>query len=132
MDAVTHLRAAYQFLDAAGDYSIAAAPLIRSEMLWCATAHNVKAAANHYGWTNASHRDLFRVVSRLQRRLSEPLLTTEFNSASDLHKPDCHPAAAGCSRRAHQKSRTISLSLARNAPRITSSGNRLGTSPLVA
>jgi len=57
-----HIETAYQFLNAAEIYSAADAPLIKSEMLWCAAAHCVKAAANQYGLTNASHNDLFRVV----------------------------------------------------------------------
>ena len=81
-----HISAAYQFLAAANDYGIAGAPLIRSEMLWCAAAHCVKAAANQYGWANASHAALFRVTRRLARRLPDPALRSEFAAASDLHK----------------------------------------------
>ncbi len=86
MQASAHLQVAREFLAASESYSVAAAPLIKSEMLWCAAAHSVKAAANQYGWTNDSHNDLFRAVSRLARRLSEPRLTAEFNAASRLHK----------------------------------------------
>ena len=55
-------------------------------MLWCAAAHCIKAAANQYGLTNASHNDLFRVVRVLSRRLSERALRNAFSVASDLHK----------------------------------------------
>ena len=55
-------------------------------MLWCAAAHCVKAAANQYGWTNIQHDDLFRVVGRFNRRLSEPSLIAGFRAASGLHK----------------------------------------------
>ena len=86
MQASAHIQAAREFLAASDDYSVAAAPLIKSEMLWCAAAHSVKAAANQYGWTNDRHDDLFRVVQRLARRLSEPRLTAEFKAASRLHE----------------------------------------------
>ena len=86
MQASAHLQVAQEFLAASESYSVSAAPLIRSEMLWCAAAHSVKAAANQYGWTNNSHDDLFRVVQRLARRLSEPRLTAEFQSANALHR----------------------------------------------
>ena len=72
MQASAHIQAAREFLAASDDYSVAAAPLIKSETLWRAAAHSVKAAANQYGWTNHRHDDLFRVVQRLARRLSEP------------------------------------------------------------
>ena len=81
-----HIETAYQFLNAAESYPAADAPLIKSEMLWCAAAHCVKAAANQYGLTNASHNDLFRVVRLLARRLSERALPNAFSIASDLHK----------------------------------------------
>ena len=45
MQASVHLQTAQQFLVASDDYSVADAPLIKSEMLWCAAAHCVKAAA---------------------------------------------------------------------------------------
>ena len=86
MQASVHLQTAQQFLVASDDYSVANAPLIKSEMLWCAAAHCVKAAANQYGWTNVSHYDLFSVVRRLNRRLSEPRLVAAFQTASRLHK----------------------------------------------
>lgn len=81
-----HIEAAYQFLNAAESYSAADAPLVKSEMLWCAAAHCVKAAANQYGWTNDSHDDLFRAVRRLSRRLAERELRNAVNVASNLHK----------------------------------------------
>ena len=86
MQASLHLQTARQFLAASDDYTVAEAPLIKSEMLWCAAAHCVKAAANQYGWTNVSHDDLFSVVRRLNRRLSEPSLIAGFRAASRLHK----------------------------------------------
>ena len=86
MQANAHLQAAREFLAAAESYSVSTAPLIKSEMLWCAAAHSVKAAANQYGWANDSHDDLFRVVQRLARRLSEPRLAAEFKAANGLHR----------------------------------------------
>lgn len=86
MQASVHLEAARQFLAASDAYSVAEAPLIKSEMLWCAAAHCVKAAANQYSWPNISHDDLFRVVRRLSRHLSEPRLQRNFSIASRLHK----------------------------------------------
>ena len=86
MEASAHLQVAREFMSASESYSVAGAPLIKSEMLWCAAAHSAKAAANQYGWTNVSHDDLFRVVERLARRLSETRLNAEFKAASNLHK----------------------------------------------
>lgn len=86
MQAGAHLQAAGEFLSASERYSAAGAPLIKSEMLWCAAAHCAKAAANQYGWVNVSHDDLFRVVRRLARRLSEQRLNAGFKAASNLHK----------------------------------------------
>ena len=82
----THIATAYQFLNAAENYSVTDAPLIKSEMLWCAAAHCAKAAANQYGWANVSHNDLFRVVRRLERILSSSTIKGEFNTASRLHR----------------------------------------------
>lgn len=81
-----HIEAAYQFLNAAEDYSVLDSPLVKSEMLWCAAAHCAKAAANQYGWPNDGHDDLFRAVRRLARRLAERTLRNAFNVASNLHK----------------------------------------------
>ena len=81
-----HISAAYQFLDASNDYAVAVASLIKSEMLWCAAAHCVKAVANQYGLANASHADLFRAAQQLARRLPDPSLRSGFSVASDLHK----------------------------------------------
>ena len=75
-----HIETAYQFLNAAEDYSVADSPLVKSEMLWCAAAHCVKAAANQYGWTNDSHDDLFRAV----RRLARNLLNVHYETLSTL------------------------------------------------
>ena len=86
MQVSVHLQTARRFLAASDDYTVADTPLIKSEMLWCAAAHSVKAAANQYGWTNVSHDDLFGVVRRLNRRLSEPSLISGFKAASGLHK----------------------------------------------
>ena len=86
MQASAHLQAAWEFMSASESYSVSGAPLIKSEMLWCAAAHCAKATANQYGWSNVSHDDLFRVVERLARRLSETGLNVEFKAASNLHK----------------------------------------------
>ena len=86
MQASAHIQAAREFMSASESYSVAGAPLIKSEMLWCAAAHSAKAAANQYGWTNASHDDLFRVVERLAWRLPDRRLSAGFRAASGLHK----------------------------------------------
>ena len=86
MQPSAHLQAAGEFLSASERYSAPGAPLIKSEMLWCAAAHCAKAAANQYGWVNVSHDDLFRVVRRLARRLSEQRLNAGFKAASNLHR----------------------------------------------
>ena len=87
MNPQEHIAAALDFLALAEDSPIARQNrLLRSELLWCAAAHCVKAAANQYGWANASHDDLFRVVRRLARRIAESALRNAFNIASNLHK----------------------------------------------
>ena len=86
METRVHLRTAHEFLAASETYSETTAPLIMSEMLWCAAAHCVKGAANEYGWANVSHDDLFRAVRRLAQRTSEPGLAGGFQGASRLHK----------------------------------------------
>ena len=81
-----HLDIARQFLVASDAYTVAEAPLVKSEMLWCAAAHCVKAAANQYGWTNVSHYDLFQVIRRVAQELPEPRLQRNFHVASNLHR----------------------------------------------
>lgn len=65
MNPQEHTAAALDFLDLA-DSSIAQQNLLlRSELLWCAAAHAVKAVAKRRGWQNRSHADLFDVTERL-------------------------------------------------------------------
>ena len=69
MQASAHLQVAQEFLAASESYSVSAAPLIRSEMLWCAAAHSVKAAANEghlrAGRVIRSEATVRRFVSRM-------------------------------------------------------------------
>lgn len=58
MNPQEHIAAASDFLELA-DSSIAQQNhLLRSELLWCAAAHAVKAVAKNRVWQNRSHDDL--------------------------------------------------------------------------
>lgn len=81
-----HVAAALDFLDLADDPIAQQNPLLRSEILWCAAAHGVKAAAKQRGWRNESHYDLFQVVRCLARNPNVDSLTSWFINASRLHR----------------------------------------------
>ena len=81
-----HIAAALDFLRLA-DLPIAQQNrLLRSELLWCAAAHAVKAVAKRRGWRNQSHNDLFQVVGRLARNPNNTRAIYWFNQASRLHR----------------------------------------------
>ena len=85
MNPQDHIAAASDFLNLA-DSSIAHQNrLLRSELLWCAAAHAVKAVAKRRGLRNSSHDDLFDVIGYLAGSLD---VRTEvwFRHASRLHR----------------------------------------------
>ena len=59
--------------------------LLRSELLWCAAAHAVKAVAKRRGWQNSSHDDLFDVAKRLSDTV-DVRIGRLFRHASHLHR----------------------------------------------
>ncbi len=82
-----HIGAALDFLALAEDSPVAQqAILLRSELLWCAAAHAVKAAAKRRGWDNETHDGLFRIVRRLSRNPGNNHLPRWFQWASSLHR----------------------------------------------
>jgi hypothetical protein len=64
---------------ARGDYHQA------SEKFWGAAAVMVKAIAEGRGWPHGSHRDLYRVISRLVQETGRQELGNVFLLASQLH-----------------------------------------------
>jgi hypothetical protein len=81
-----HIAAALDFLDLA-DHPIALQNrLLRSEILWCAAAHAVKAVGKQRGWRNESHDDLFHIAGNLARNLGNDYLRSGFRSAGRLHR----------------------------------------------
>ena len=80
-----HIAAASDFLKLA-DSSIAQQNLLlRSELLWCAAAHAVKAVAKRRGWQNRSHDDLFDVIGHLAGSI-DVRIEIWFRHASHLHR----------------------------------------------
>ena len=85
MDADEHIEEAFRFLQRARLFTAARDDLARSEMLWCAAAHIVKAFAVRRGWRNDNHNDLFDVAARINRTIGYPQALAHFRSASSLH-----------------------------------------------
>ena len=86
MDPEAHITAALDFLRLADIPVAQRNRLLRSELLWCAAAHAVKAVAKQQGWRNQSHGDLFQVVGRLARNPGNTRVIYWFNQASRLHR----------------------------------------------
>ena len=88
MNTAAHIRAAFRFLQLADTFSYERDPLAKSEMLWCAAAHIVKARAvmQRPNWPNRSHADLLDVAIRIGRLWSEPIIEDDFNAAERLHR----------------------------------------------
>ncbi len=86
MNPQEHIAAAQDFLDLADSPIAPQNQLLRSELLWCAAAHAVKAVAKQYGWDNNRHDDLFRVVRCLAHSLNDGRLIESFGWASRLHR----------------------------------------------
>lgn len=81
-----HIAAALDFLGLAEDSPVAQQNrLLRSELLWCAAAHAVKAVAKRRGWQNRSHDDLFDVANRLSTTV-DVRIERRFGHASHLHR----------------------------------------------
>lgn len=81
-----HIAAALDFLVLAEDSPIAQQNrLLRSELLWCAAVHTVKAVAKRRGWQNSSHDDLFDVAQRLSTT-ADVRIRRCFRQANLLHR----------------------------------------------
>ena len=86
MNSQEHIAAALDFLALAEDSPAAQQNrLLRSELLWCAAAHAVKAVAMRRGWQNRSHADLFDVAERLSVSI-DVRIESWFQLASLLHR----------------------------------------------
>lgn len=85
MDEHDHIRASLRFLQHAALFITEQDDLARSEMLWCAAAHSVKAFAVQRGWHNDSHDDLFDVAGRINGEIGYSDAYAYFSSAASLH-----------------------------------------------
>ena len=86
MNSCEHVATALDFLELADSVFAERNPLLRSELLWCAAAHAVKAVAKRRGWRNESHDDLFQVVRLLARSHRNSDLRDSFRIANLLHR----------------------------------------------
>ena len=85
MNPQEHAAAALDFLDLADSPIGQQNQLLRSELLWCAAAHSVKAVAKRYGWQNRSHADLFEVTELLSVSI-DVRIEIWFRQANLLHR----------------------------------------------
>ena len=85
MNPQEHIAAALDFLALADSPMAQENRLLRSELLWCAAAHAVKAFAKRRGWQNSSHDDLFDVAKRLSDTV-DVRIERWFHHASHLHR----------------------------------------------
>ena len=81
-----HIAASLNFLELADNSIVARNPLLRSELLWCAAAHAVKAVSKQSNLRNRSHEDLFMAIRHIAHNLGETDLIAWFNLASLLHR----------------------------------------------
>ena len=81
-----HVLAALRFLQLADTLTIADDPLARSEMLWCAAAHIVKAIAVQRKWDNNQHELLFDCARRIVGTIGYPDAISDFYDADNLHR----------------------------------------------
>ena len=86
MEAHDHCRAAFRFLQLAELFTIEQDPLAKSEMLWCAAAHIVKAVAKQEGWENRTHEQLFDAAAGINDALGIPGAYSDFSTAHRLHQ----------------------------------------------
>ena len=85
MDEHDHIRASLRFLQHAELFIAEQDDLARSEMLWCAAAHSVKAFAVQRGWHSHSHNDLFVVADKIHAEIGYRDADAHFSSAASLH-----------------------------------------------
>ena len=86
MNPQEHIAAALDFLALAEDSPVAQQNrLLRSELLWCAAAHAIKAVAKRRAWQNSSHDDLFNVAQRLSTTV-DVRIRRWFRQANLLHR----------------------------------------------
>lgn len=84
-----HIRAAFRFLELADAFDVDQDALAKSEMLWCAAAHIVKAVVIQQRWRNLSHRSheqLFDAAAEINDVLGIPGAYSDFNIADRLHR----------------------------------------------
>lgn len=81
-----HLTAAFRFLQIADALTVERDALARSEMLWCAAAHAVKAIAIQQKWDNNIHEDLFDCARKVDRTIGYPDAISDFYEADSLHR----------------------------------------------
>lgn len=80
------MRAAFRFLQLAGESPIDKDPLAKSEMLWCAAAHMVKAVAKKMHWENRTHEQLFDAAAGINDEIGIRSAYADFNAAHGLHQ----------------------------------------------
>ena len=88
MSPQAHVEAALRFLQLADLFTLEHDPLARSEMLWCAAAHIVKAVAvmQRPIWSNRSHNDLFDAAAGMTDTLGFSGAYNDFCIADRLHQ----------------------------------------------
>lgn len=86
MDVHDHIRAAFRFLQLADTLTIEQDPLAKSEMLWCAAAHIVKAIAVQREWDSDKHEDLFESARKIPGATGYSDAISDFYNADDLHR----------------------------------------------
>ena len=88
MSGQAHVRAAFPFLQLADFFTLEQDPLARSEMLWCAAAHVMKAVAitQRPRWADRRHADLLVVAVRIGSLWNEPNIEDDFKAAERLHR----------------------------------------------
>ena len=80
-----HLRICRQFLRQAQAEFARGDRLQASEKGWGATAHAVKAVAQHRGWQHDGHRYLFEAIDKIYRETDDPQIRDLFRIANSLH-----------------------------------------------
>ena len=85
MNEFDHIQESLRFLQHAELFTAPQDDLAKSEMLWCAAAHSVKAFAVQRGWRNHSHNDLFVVADKINAEIGYGDADAHFSSAASLH-----------------------------------------------
>ncbi|MCE2499529.1 MAG: hypothetical protein J4G13_01535 [Dehalococcoidia bacterium] len=86
MNQYDHTRAAFRFLQLADTLTIEQDKLARSEMLWCAAAHIVKAIAVQREWDNDRHEEIFDAARKIHGAIGYPDTISDFYNADNLHR----------------------------------------------